>query len=71
MQFNTMIEDADELIKDIPNHDAVGWWNSTSQQMEVYSKLPPPWYFGGINFDVKPARGYEVTVTTDTTWAPQ
>ena len=32
---------------------------------------PHPWYFGGINFDVKPARGYEVTVTTDTTWAPQ
>jgi len=24
-----------------------------------------------INFDVKPARGYEVTVTTATTWAPQ
>jgi hypothetical protein len=40
MPFNTTIEDADELIKDMPNHDAVGWWNSTSQQMGVYSKLP-------------------------------
>jgi hypothetical protein len=72
MPFNTTIENADELIKDIPNHAAVGWWNSTSQQqLETYSKMPPPWYYGGVNFDVKPARGYEVTVTADATWTPR
>jgi hypothetical protein len=72
MPFNTTIEDADELIKDIqPNCDKVGWWNSTSQQMETYGKLPfPPWY-GGTNFEVKSASGYEVTVIVDTMWIPR
>ncbi len=67
--MNSPITSADELIKDIqPNCDKVGWWNPTSQQMETYGKLPfPPWY-GGTNFEVKPARGYEVKVTADTTW---
>jgi len=42
----------------------------TSQQMETYGKIAPGVY-RGINFEVKPARGYEVTVTTDTTWTPR
>ena len=71
MPFNTTIDDADELIKDIqPECDMVGWWNLTSQQMETYGKIAPGVY-RGINFEVKPARGYEVTVTTDTTWTPR
>jgi hypothetical protein len=69
--MNPPITSAYELIKDIPNHSAVGWWNSTIQQLETYSKMPPPWYYGGVNFDVKPARGYEVTVTADATWTPR
>jgi len=68
MPFNSTINNADDLIKDIPNCDKVGWWDSESQEMKVYSRLPfPPWY-GGTNFDVKAARGYEIIVSSNTTW---
>jgi len=68
MPFNSTINNADDLIKDIPNCDRVGWWDSESQEMKVYSRLSfPPWY-GGTNFDVKAARGYEITVSSNTTW---
>ena len=70
--MNPPITSVDELIKDIqPECDMLGWWNSTSQKMETYGTLLfPPWY-GGINFEIKPASGYEVTVTADTTWTPR
>ena len=71
MPFNTAIDNEDALIKDIqPECDIVGWWNSTSQKMETYAKLTPT-KFGGVLFDVKPARGYEVIVTANTTWPPR
>ena len=71
MPFNTTIADANELIKDIPDCTKVAWWNSTSQKAESYSKVPFPPYYVGTNFEVKPARGYEVAVTTNTTWTPR
>ncbi|NQE04398.1 hypothetical protein C5S32_00870, partial [ANME-1 cluster archaeon GoMg1] len=60
-----------ELIKDIQNCTKVAWWNSTSQKAESYSKVPFPPFYVGTNFKVKPARGYEVAVTTNTTWTPR
>ena len=69
MPFNTTIDNADELIKAIPNHNNVKWWNSTSQLTESYSRMP--WGYVGTNFDVTPARGYEVVVNANTIWTPQ
>ena len=82
MPFDTMTGDADELIQHISQtgqpldcDEKVGWWNPTSQSGESYGKMPsppfPPGTYGGTNFDVKPARGYEVTVSTDTIWTPE
>jgi len=71
MPFNTTINDADGLIKDIPNCNKVAWWNSTSQSAESYFTVTFPPYYVGKNFDVKPARGYEAQVTADVTWTPQ
>ena len=70
MPFNTTIADADGLIKDIQNCTKVAWWNSTSQKAESYSTVPFPPYYVGTNFKIKPARGYEVAVTGNTTWTP-
>ena len=73
--FNTTISNADELLDDIDNAaplqygDNVKWWNSTSQQTESRT-LTPGGYKGDL-FDVKPARGYEVVISADTTWVPQ
>ncbi|CAD7768316.1 hypothetical protein FHEFKHOI_00202 [Candidatus Methanoperedenaceae archaeon GB50] len=69
MPFNTTIDDADELIKAIPNHENVKWWNSTSQLLESYSKMP--WGYVGDNFEVKPTRGYEAVVNANTIWTPR
>ncbi len=72
MQFNTTIDDADELIKDIGmNCPTVVWWNSTSQNSETYNTIPFPPYYSGDNFEVKPARGYEIQVNVDMTWIPR
>jgi len=70
MPFNTTIDDADELIEDITNCDTVAWWNPVSQSSETYTEVMPGVYVG-TNFDVKPARGYEVQVTADATWTPR
>ena len=70
MPFNTTIDDADGLIKDIQNCTKVAWWNATSQKAESYSEVPFPPYYVGTNFEVKPAKGYEVAVTDNTTWMP-
>ena len=67
MPFDTTIDDADELIKDITNCAMVGWLNPTSKDVETYSEVAPG-VFVGTNFDVKPARGYEVQMSSDTTW---
>ena len=69
--FNTTIGDARGLMDDILNCGKVGWLNSTSQFTESYVKLSYYPFYDGTNFDVKPARGYEVQVTADTTWTPR
>ena len=67
---NVPIRNVDGLIKDIqPNCTKVAWWNSGSQKAESYSEVPFPPFYVGTNFEVKPARGYEVAVTSNTTWA--
>ena len=68
---NPPITNANAMIKSIPNivdGNNVGWWNSTSQLPESYTKQ----FFGytGINFPVKPARGYSVSISADTAWTP-
>jgi hypothetical protein len=74
MPFDATTDDADAMIKSIPGithltGDNVKWWNFTSQQAESYFKKPSG--YGGTNFPVKPARGYEVSIGVDTTWTPQ
>ncbi|RJS72379.1 MAG: DUF4430 domain-containing protein, partial [Candidatus Syntrophoarchaeum sp. WYZ-LMO15] len=58
--MNPPIVDADGLIKSTGSA-TVAWWNETSQSSETYSEVIPGVYVG-INFDVKPARGYEAQV---------
>ena len=70
MPFNTTIDDADELIEDITNCDTVAWWNPVSQSSETYTEVMPGVYVG-TNFVVMPGRGYEVQVSSDTTWTPK
>jgi len=70
MPFNTTIDDADELIKDITNCATVAWWNPVSQSSETYTEVMPGVYVG-TNFVVMPGRGYEVQVSSDTTWTPK
>jgi hypothetical protein len=72
MPFDTTIDGAAELMNDIPNMatgNNVKWWNSTSQQREVWSRSP--WGDYGDNFPVKPARGYDISISTTTIWTPR
>jgi hypothetical protein len=66
--INLPVTNANILIKAIPNCNKVAWWNSTSQSAESYFTVPFPPFYMGTNFNVKPARGYEVQVTTSGVW---
>ena len=71
MPFNTTINNARDLLMSIPNTtymtgDNVKWWNFSSQGVETY--LESPSGQAGINFEVKPNRGYEICVGKNTTW---
>ena len=69
--FNTLVErDEQAPIALVANHtytiSLCNWILA-----ESYSKVPFPPFYVGTNFKVKPVRGYEVAVTTNTTWTPR
>ncbi|MBN1156146.1 hypothetical protein JXA85_00885 [Candidatus Woesearchaeota archaeon] len=65
LPYNTSLMGASELMDSIGNTDSVSWWNSSAQSSQGWISA-----FGGTgkNFTLDPSRGYEVSVTTDTTW---
>jgi len=69
--MNPPVTDADELIASIPNMqngNNVKWWNPTTQQYMTRTKFGS----GGIgpNFPVKSSGGYEISISSNTTWTP-
>jgi hypothetical protein len=71
LPFNTTISDAGEFMDDIgPECVALVWRDPTTQSMKSCIRRPVGGGFIG-NFDVKPARGYEIQVSVDTTWTPR
>jgi hypothetical protein len=70
LQPNTTLTNAQGLIGSIPNADALSRWNCTSQYSEGLIPSPFPWLPGfiGKNFQLNLEEGYEVSVTSSTTW---
>jgi len=68
LPYSTTMTNASSLMDAIgANCDAVSRWNPEEQKSEAWIS-----YMGGmgINFDVVPGEGYEVSVTANTTWTP-
>jgi len=66
---NTTLNNAQDLIKNITNADAVTNWNPESQTSEGYIKSPFPWIpYLGTNFNIEIEKGYEVSVNQTTSW---
>jgi len=65
--LNTTITNASSLMAAIgPNCDAVNRWNPYTQQSEGWISLGGGM---GTNFDIVPGEGYEVSVTTNTSFS--
>jgi hypothetical protein len=66
LPYSTTMTNASSLMEAIgPTCEAVSRWNPEEQKREDWIA-----YMGGmgINFDVVPGEGYEVSVTANTTW---
>jgi hypothetical protein len=70
MYGNTTIGTGIQLIQNISNADAVGFWNSTTQSSVGLIPNPFPWiptpYLN--NFQIVLENGYEVSVNTSGSW---
>jgi hypothetical protein len=64
---NTTLINANGLITNISNADAVSHWDSSGQTSEGYLEFPPFGYIG-TNFVLNMETGYEVSVTADENW---
>ncbi len=70
MYPNTTLSNAQALIGDITNADAISRWNQDTQESQGLIPSPFPWIPGfiGNNFQLNIEEGYEVSVTTSGTW---
>lgn len=67
---DTSLSNAQGLIINIPNADAISKWNAESQISAGLIPSPIPWIPGfiGTNFQLNLEEGYEVSVTSSGTW---
>ena len=67
---NSTLSNAQELIEDIPNADAISRWNPETQTSTGLIPSPFPWIPGfiGNNFQLNLEEGYEVSITSSTQW---
>jgi len=66
MYANTALKNASGLIQNISSSDAVTMWNSASQKSGGLIYFSGKYV--GTNFNIHIEEGYEVSVTSDTSW---
>jgi len=70
MSANTSLTNAQGLIQNISNADALTRWNSSSQKSSGLIPSPFPWaQYLGENFNLNVESGYEVSVTASGVWS--
>lgn len=68
MYANTSLINANNLINNITNADAVTNWDNQLQKSKGYIYVPGWGIYIGTNFNTEIEKGYEVSVTADTDW---